>query len=36
MQEEQAMYLRLKEEVAQVKAGQLDDRLVEQCKQIEE
>jgi len=36
MQEEQAMYLKLKEEVAQVKAGQVDDRLIEMCQQIEE
>jgi len=36
MQEEQAMYLKLKEEVAQIKAGQVDDRLLEMCQQIEE
>jgi hypothetical protein len=36
MQEEQAMYLKLKEEVAQIKAGQVDDRLIEMCQQIEE
>jgi len=36
MQEEQAMYLKLKEEMAQIKAGQVDDRLIEMCQQIEE
>jgi hypothetical protein len=36
LQEEQAMYLKLKEEVAQIKAGQVDDRLLEMCQQIEE
>jgi hypothetical protein len=30
------MYLKLKEEVAQIKAGQVDDRLIDMCQQIEE
>jgi hypothetical protein len=30
------MYLKMKEEVAQIKAGQVDDRLVEMCQQVEE
>lgn len=36
LQEERAMYLRLKEEVAQIKAGQADDKLLEMCQQIDE
>lgn len=36
LQEEQAMYLKMKEEVAQIKAGQVDDRLVEMCQQVED
>lgn len=36
LQEERAMYLKTKEEVAQIKAGQADDRLAEMCQQIEQ
>lgn len=36
LQEERAAYLKTKEEVAQIKAGQADDRLVEMCQQIEQ
>ncbi|XP_021921058.1 bromodomain-containing protein 8 [Zootermopsis nevadensis] len=35
LQEERAMYLKMKEEVAQIKAGQVDDKLGEMCQQIE-
>jgi hypothetical protein len=36
LQEERAVYLKTKEEVAQIKAGQADDRLGEMCQQIDE
>ncbi|KAJ9573738.1 hypothetical protein L9F63_008862, partial [Diploptera punctata] len=36
MNEERTTYLKLKEEIAQIKAGQADDKLLEMCQQIDE
>ncbi|XP_069700176.1 bromodomain-containing protein 8 isoform X3 [Periplaneta americana] len=36
LQEERAMYLKLKDEVAQIRAGQVDDKLGEMCQHVEE
>jgi hypothetical protein len=36
LQEERTVYLKMKEEVAQIKAGHVDDKLGEMCQQIEE